>query len=370
MNISVGIIGLPGVGKTALFKALAGRSTTSGGRSSMTTIPVPDERLEVLAGMVHPKRIVPTGVQMVDVAGLMKGSAKAEGGLGGQFLGQLQGVTALAIVLRCFPSPDIGFGPQPAEPLAEVESILLELQLSDLSRIDKRLERTSKAARGRDPQAQREEKTLLMLREALDAGRNARSAGISEVEAASIKDLALTTLKPMIFVANVTEDDLSVLFNPDAPDENGIRSTIEALEESARQNQAEVAMVSAALEAELAELEESDAREYLTSVGITDTGLSRFIAAAYRALGVLTFLTAGEPEVRAWTVRQGARAPEAAGVIHSDIERGFIRVEVTPFDKLAEAGSPARAKELGYTRVEGKEYVMQEGDVVYFRFNV
>lgn len=369
MNLSVGIIGLPGVGKTALFSALTRRSTTSGGRSTSATVPVPDERLTVLAEMVKPKRIVPTGVQFVDVAGLVRGASQ-EGGLGGQFLSQLQSVNALAIVLRCFSLPDIGFGPEPAHPLEDLQSILLELQLSDLSRVDRRLERTSKAARSRDSQAQREEKILLALREALDNGRSVRSAGISEADAATIKDLGLLTLRPMIFVANVSEEDLSAVSDPAAPDPSGIRETIAGLEEAAQENDAELAVIGAQLEAELAELEEEEAAEYLASLGITTTGLSRFIEAAYRELGLLTFLTAGEPEVRAWTVRQGARGPEAAGVIHSDIERGFIRVEVTPYDKLVEAGSPARAKELGFTRLEGKDYVMQEGDVVYFRFSV
>jgi ribosome-binding ATPase len=369
MNVSVGIIGLPGSGKSALFKGLTHRSTAAGGRSTMATVPVPDERLRVLAEMVKPKRIVPTGVQMVDIAGLVKGGAR-EGELGGQFLGQLQGVNALAIVLRCFARPDVGFGPEPAQPLDDLESILLELQISDLARIEKRLERTSKSARARDPHAQHEEQNLLALREALDAGRLARSVGISDADAAGIKDLALSTLKPMIFVANVAEEDLSPIFGPGSADPNGIREAIASVETAARQNGAEVAVVSAQLESELAELEEADALEFLVSLGVTDTGLSRFIAAAYRELGLLTFLTAGEPEVRAWTVRHGARAPEAAGAIHSDIERGFIRAEVTPFDRLVEAGSPARAKELGFTRLEGKDYVMHEGDVVYFRFNV
>ncbi|MGH2410498.1 MAG: DUF933 domain-containing protein, partial [Chloroflexota bacterium] len=304
-----------------------------------------------------------------DVAGLVKGASQ-EGGLGGQFLGQLQGVNALAIVLRCFGRPDLGLGAEPAQPINDLESMLLEFQLSDLARIDKRLERTSKAAKGRDAQAQREEKALLAMREALNDGKSARSADLPEAETASLKDLALTTLKPMIVVANVSETDLSVVFTPEAPDRDGIRETLAAIEIAAGQNQGEVAVVCAQLEAELAELDEQDAMEYLGSLGLTDTGMSRFIAAAYHGLELLTFLTAGEPEVRAWTVRRGARAPEAAGVIHSDIERGFIRVEVTPFEKLMEAGSEARAKELGYLRVEGKEYVMREGDVVYFRFNV
>lgn len=312
---------------------------------------------------------MPTGVQFVDVAGLVKGGSQ-EGGLGGQFLGQLQTVNALAVVLRCFPRPDLGLGPEPAQPLDDLEAILLELQLSDLSRIDRRLERTAKAARGRDPQAQREEQTLLALREALDAGRSARSVGISESDVAQLKDLSLLTLKPLIFVANVAEEDLAVLYNPDLADPRNVRAMLDKIQQAASENQAEVAVVCAQLEAELAELEEEDALEYLSSLGVESTGMSRFIAAAYRELGLLTFLTAGEPEVRAWTVRQGARAPEAAGAIHSDIERGFIRVEVTPYEKLVEAGTPARAKELGYTRLEGKDYVMREGDVVYFRFSV
>lgn len=368
MNISVGIVGLPDVGKSLLFNALT-RKSTAGGRSTTAMLPVPDERLDALAAMYKPKRVVPTGVQMVDVAGLVK-SGSQDGGLGGQFLGQLQSVNSLAIVLRCYDRPDIGFGPEKAQPLDDLEAIILELQLSDLARVEKRLERTSKAARSRDAQAQREEQSLLALREALDAGRSARSAEISDADAQSLKDLALTTLKPYIIVANVSEDDLSALYNPNQTEAHGIRQTIASIQAAAHEHAAEVAVVSALLEAELAELEPEDAKEYLDSIGVEDTGLSRFITAAYRELGVLTYLTAGTPEVRAWTVRRGAKAPEAAGVIHSDIERGFIRIEVTPFEKLIEAGSEGKAKELGYTRVEGKEYVMQEGDVVYFRFNV
>ncbi|GAC1324376.1 MAG: redox-regulated ATPase YchF [Chloroflexota bacterium] len=369
MNLSVGIIGLASVGKTALFSAVTRRGTAGGGRSTSTTVAVPDERLDVLAAMVKPKRITPATVQFVDVAGLVKGGSQ-EGGLGGQFLGQLQAVNALAVVLRCYDRPDLGLGAEPAQPLDDLEAILLEMQLSDLSRIEKRLERTAKAARSKDAQAVREEALLVPLREALNAGHSARSVGISESDAALLKDLALLTLKPLIFVANVSEDDLGVIYNDDRPDPHSIRETLRHIEQAAPANEAEVAIVCAQLEAELAELDDEDAREYLHSLGITTTGFSRFIAAAYRELGLITFLTAGEPEVRAWTVRQGARAPEAAGAIHSDIERGFIRVEVTPFDKLVEAGSPAKAKELGHTRLEGKDYVMREGDVVYFRFSV
>jgi ribosome-binding ATPase YchF (GTP1/OBG family) len=232
------------------------------------------------------------------------------------------------------------------------------------------LERTSKTAKSGDAAAKREEKLLLELRQALDAGRPANSVEIPEAEAASLKDLALTTLKSLILVANVSEDDLAVLHNPDSPDSRDVREMIAEIERAGAGVNAEVAVVSAQLESELAELEEADALDYLASLNVKETGLSRFISAAYKGLGLLTFLTAGEPEVRAWTVRQGAKAPEAAGTIHSDIERGFIRAEVTPYEKLVEAGSAPKAKELGYTRLEGKDYVMKEGDVVYFRFNV
>jgi GTP-binding protein YchF len=367
VNLSVGIVGLPTVGKSALFSALTRRSTGKS-KSTNATVPVPDERLDILATMVKPKRVVNAGVQMVDVAGLVRGGAAKEGGLGGQFLGQLQSLNALALVVRAFDAPELGL--EEPHPLDDLESMLLEFQLSDLSRIDKRLERTSKAARSRDAAAQREEKILLALREALDAGKAARTVEIPETESLMLKDLALTTLKPLIFVVNVSEDDLGVVYNAEVEDPRGIREMIARIEESATVNDAQVAVVSAQLESELAELDEADALDFLSSLGVAETGLSRFISAAYRELGLLTYFTAGEPEVRAWTVRQGAKAPEAAGAIHSDIERGFIRAEVTAFDKLVEAGNPQKAKELGYTRLEGKEYVMHEGDVVYFRFNV
>jgi ribosome-binding ATPase YchF (GTP1/OBG family) len=214
----------------------------------MATVPVPDERLEVLAQMVKPKRVVPTGVQFVDVAGLVKGEAK-QGGLGGQFLGELQGVNALAIVLRGYARPDLGFGAEQSQPLQDLETILLELQLSDLARVEKRLERTAKAAQGRDPQAQREEQSLLALQEALNAGRSARSAGLSETDAATLKDLALLTLKPMIFVLNVSENDLAVLFSPEAPDPGNARQVRAEIEEAARAHEAQVAVVCAHLEA-------------------------------------------------------------------------------------------------------------------------
>jgi len=366
VSLNVGIIGLENVGKTSLFRALT-HGVQASGRAQMATVPVPDDRLKVLTDMVHPKRTVPTGVQFVDVGGVTRGAAEG-GGLGGQFLSNLQGVDVLAVVLRYYDRPDFGAGTEAATALDDLDALLLELGLSDMSRIERRLERTAKAARGGDQAARREEELLHRIQERLNAGLPAR--GIDSTDLDSIKDLGLLTLKPMIYVANVTEDDLGPALDSSLGDPREVRNALVALRAQASERQAEVAIVSAATEADLAELSEPDAREYLESLGVTETGMGRFVRTAYDLLGLLTFLTAGEPEVRAWTVRRGAKAPEAAGQIHSDIERGFIRVEVTAWDDLVAAGNPDAAKRAGKTRVEGKDYVMREGDVVYFRFNV
>jgi GTP-binding protein YchF len=362
--LSVGIIGPEGAGKSSLFRALT-RGVRSSGRSTMGTVPVPDERLQILAEMVHPKRIVPTGCQFVDVGAVARGASQ-QGGLGAQFLSSLQGVDALAVVVRFFSLPDYGSGSPAPTPIDDLEGLLLEIGLSDLSRVQRRLERTTKAARSGDQAAKREEALLLRLHDRLDAGNAARGVDASPDELEGIKDLGLLTLKPMIFVANVDESDLAAALNG----ADGAPADLSRLHILASTNGADVAVVSAATESELADLAEADAREYLESLGVTKTGIDRFVQSAYRLLGLLTFFTAGEPEVRAWTTRTGSRAPEAARQIHSDIERGFIRAEVTAWTDLVEAGSPEAAKRSGKTRLEGKDYVMQEGDVVYFRFNV
>jgi GTP-binding protein YchF len=365
MSLNVGIIGLENTGKTSLFRALTHGNQASG-RNQMATVPVPDQRLTVLTEMVHPKRTVPTGVQFVDVGGITRG-ANESGGLGGQFLSNLQGVDVLALVLRAYDRPDFGNGPELAQPIEELEAVLLELGLSDLARIERRLERTAKAARGGDSAAKREEELLHRIQERLDAGLPAR--GIEAQDLDSVKDLGLLTLKPIIYVANVAEDELGPALEL-GKDGSASDHPVEALRRLAAERSAEVAVVSAATEAELTELPEQDAREYLESLGVNETGMGRFVQTAYDLLGLLTYFTAGEPEVKAWTVRRGAKAPEAAGAIHSDIERGFIRAEVTAWDDLIEAGSQEAAKRSGKTRLEGKDYVMREGDVVYFRFNV
>lgn len=368
MNLAVGIIGLENSGKTSLFQALT-QGVRASGRSGMATIPVPDERLEVLASIVHPKRVVPTGVQVVDVGGVSRGGSQS-GGLGPQFLSALQGIDALAIVIRFYQRPDIGFGAEVANPIEDLESVLLELSISDLGRVQKRLERTSKAARGGDLAAKQEEETLNRIQATLDEGLPANTLGLSSSDTESLKDLGLLTLKPMMYVANVAEEDLGPATDETLPDPNGVREQLDALKTFAESRSAQVAIVSAQTEAELAELTPEDARDYLDSLGVRETGIGRFAHTAYGLLDWLTFFTAGEPEVRAWTVRAGAKAPEAAGRIHSDIERGFIRAEVTSWEDLIAAGSPEAAKRGGSTRLEGKDYVMKEGDVVYFRFNV
>jgi GTP-binding protein YchF len=366
VSLNVGIIGLDNVGKTSLFRALT-HGIQASGRSQMATVPVPDERLIILTEMCKPKRTVPTGVQFVDVGGITRGGAEG-GGLGGQFISNLQGVDVLALVLRFYERPDFGGGPESATPLDDLDGVLLELGLFDLGRVERRLERTTKAARSGDAVAKREEELLLAIQERLNQGLPAR--GIESKDLETIKDLGLLTLKPVIYVANVAEDELGAALDPTLADPSGIRERLKALEELAASRSAEVAVVSAAIEAELAEMEEGDATEYLASLGVTQTGMNRFIRTAYALLGLLTFFTAGDPEVKAWTVRRGAKAPEAAGQIHSDIERGFIRAEVTAWDDLVAAGSPEAAKRAGKTRLEGKDYVFHEGDVTYFRFNV
>lgn len=368
MSLNAGIIGLENTGKSSLFRALT-QGVQASGRAQMATVPVPDERLRVLAGMVKPKRVVPTGIQFVDVGGVTRGASEGAG-LGAQFLSNLQGVDVLALVLRCYDRPDFGSGPEPATPLEDLDSVLLELGLSDLSRVQRRLERASKAARGGDFSAKREQTLLSRLQERLDAGLPARGADIPASDLASIPDLGLLTLKPVIYVANVAEDELGEALGGSGERGSGIAGVVARLNGHAAQRNAEVAIVSAAIEADLADLSDEDGAEYLTALGVSETGMGRFVKTAYDLLGLLTFFTAGEPEVKAWTVRRGAKAPEAAGQIHSDIQRGFIRAEVTAWDDLIASGSPDAAKRSGKMRLEGKEYGMREGDVVHFRFNV
>lgn len=388
MALTIGIIGLPQSGKTSLFNALTKADApvsgyaTSTVQANLAVVQVPDARLHPLADIFHPKKVTPTTVEFVDVAGMGQNTqgAKEKQGLSAEFLGHIRNADALAIVLRTFANSNVPHIYENIDPNRDLDSLNAELALTDLSTVEKRIERTMKAAKSGDKKYQQELEVLRLLQSALNDLRPISSLELLAQDRAVLSELFLLTLKPRMYVLNVSEDALgaaSTLLARIASGEDVDTATLEdelqsiaTIATRAKDEGAEVVAVSARLEAELAELPEEDAHEYLEALGLPQLGTDRVIQVGYRLLNLITFLTAGEDEVRAWTVTKGAKAPEAAGKIHSDIERGFIRAEVTRYDDFMACGSFAAATKKGLLRLEGKDYVIQDGDIAHFRFNV
>ncbi|MBA2736893.1 MAG: redox-regulated ATPase YchF [Pyrinomonadaceae bacterium] len=365
--LQAGIVGLPNVGKSTLFNALTAQESALAANYPFATIEpnvgivaVPDERLAVLEKMNKAQKTVPATVEFVDIAGLVRGASKGEG-LGNQFLANIRETDAVIQVVRCFEDENIIHVEGSVNPIRDIETIQIELALADLASIEKRRDKAQRGARAGDKTAKAEIEVVDKIQPVLEEGRPARAVELTKEEQLIAKQFFLLTTKPTIYAANVDEETLM------NPDEN---PHVQAVRAHAATENAEVVLICAKLEAELVALEESERAEFLADLGVTSSGVDKLIKSAYKMLGLMSFLTAGEKEVRAWTIPIGTKAPNAAGEIHSDIERGFIRAEIVSYDDLVRCGSRKVASEQGLARLEGKEYIMQDGDVVDFRFNV